>query len=434
MTGYNGYYEKQLDNVKKRISEDLKLSGRNKELILKFHDECFSLGLHVRRVLKYMYCLKKITRLLDKDLDKTHKEDIKKLVTKIDRLDMSDWSKHDCKVMLKKFYKVMECDNEDYPNKVRWLKPKIPKNAKLPEDMLTVTEVRKLVEVASHMRDKAMISTLYEAGLRVGELLSMKIKSVEFDKQGCVIRVTGKTGPRRVRLITSTPYLSNWIEHHPNRGDPNSYLWVSVGTINHSKLVCYNTLRKLLIGLSRQCSIRKKVNPHNFRHSRATYLANHLTESQMKEYLGWTQSSKMASVYVHLSGRDVDNAILEMHGMKVDNRGKDENELEPIRCPKCEKLNEATANLCNRCGLPLNVKTAMESEEKEKKLLSLMNPETVDKMIDQRVREVLTEMLSGGLKLPVDSWRDSGPLNNAELLKPAEDPADLVNRHTGKYG
>lgn len=65
------------------------------------------------------------------------------------------------------------------------------------------------------------------------------------------------------------------------------------------------------------------MNPHNFRHSRATYLANFLTEAQMKEYFGWQQDSKMAGVHVHLSGRDVDNALLRVYGIENKNEKKE---------------------------------------------------------------------------------------------------------------
>jgi len=37
----------------------------------------------------------------------------------------------------------------------------------------------------------------------------------------------------------------------------------------------------------------------------------------MKQYFGWVQGSDMASVYVHLSGRDVDNALLKLNGLEV---------------------------------------------------------------------------------------------------------------------
>ncbi len=69
-----------------------------------------------------------------------------------------------------------------------------------------------------------------------------------------------------------------------------------------------------LIKISRKAGINKKIHPHLFRHSRATYMANYLTEAQMNQYFGWVQGSGMPAVYVHLSGRDVDDAILKANG------------------------------------------------------------------------------------------------------------------------
>ena len=77
-----------------------------------------------------------------------------------------------------------------------------------------------------------MISILYESGCRIGEILNMRIRNVEFDANGAVLIVNGKTGQRRVRLIHSVPRLVTWLEHHPER-DPKAFLWVCVGSKNN---------------------------------------------------------------------------------------------------------------------------------------------------------------------------------------------------------
>ena len=69
--------------------------------------------------------------------------------------------------------------------------------------------------------------------------------------------------------------------------------------------------------------VGKKCNPDLFRHSRATFLSKHLTEAEMKEYFGWTQASDMAAVYVHLSGRDVDSALLRIAGKNIPDGDKE---------------------------------------------------------------------------------------------------------------
>ena len=71
----------------------------------------------------------------------------------------------------------------------------------------------------------------------------------------------------------------------------------------------------MLKSVAQNAGIDKPINPHHFRHSRATDLAKKLTEAQLCQYMGWIQSSKEAATYVHLSGRDMDKAILTLHGL-----------------------------------------------------------------------------------------------------------------------
>jgi hypothetical protein len=77
----------------------------------------------------------------------------------------------------------------------------------------------------------------------------------------------------------------------------------------------YDAIRMRLKKISKKAGINKKIHPHLFRHSRCTYMANYLTEAQMNAYFVWVQGSGMPSVYVHLSGRDVDDAVLKANGV-----------------------------------------------------------------------------------------------------------------------
>jgi len=71
----------------------------------------------------------------------------------------------------------------------------------------------------------------------------------------------------------------------------------------------------ILKSVAQKAGIDKPINPHHFRHSRATDLAKKLTEAQLCQYMGWIQSSREAATYIHLSGRDMDKAILTLHGL-----------------------------------------------------------------------------------------------------------------------
>lgn len=306
----------RLESSAKRLSQS-PISPRNKEVILKFRDFCLSNGLHVNTIAKYMCYLPKMAIILNKDFGECNREDIQRLMAGIEQGTDAERTKYDYKKMLKRFYKWLLGEDEIYPPQVRWIKCTLKNHHKmLPEDILTEEEIRRLIVASESMRDKALISMLYEGGFRIGEALPLRTKHIEFNSK--YVRVTvpqeGKTGVRGVLLVNSTPYIANWIAHHPDRDNPEAYVWVSMG--KKPRRLSYNSVRTMIIDLARKTNIRKRVNPHSFRHARATHLAKILTESQMKQYLGWTQGSKMAAVYVHLSGRDVDSKILEMHGIQ----------------------------------------------------------------------------------------------------------------------
>lgn len=225
----------------------------------------------------------------------------------------------------------------------------------------------------------------------------IEIKNVQFDQYGAVIVVGnrgGKTGARRIRLVSSVPHLSNWIEHHSCKDDPESPLWVGIGSKNYGKQIDYHAIMMRLRKIAKKAGIQKRVNPHSFRYARATDLANHLTEAQMKEYFGWTMDSDMASVYVHLSGRDTDEAILRIHGKLGENEKQIHEQLKTKICQICDYENAPEMEFCLRCRRPLTIKALLEIQEKEKEFLRLITSEMLEQMIQKKVEEILSNYLS----------------------------------------
>lgn len=120
---------------------------------------------------------------------------------------------------------------------------------------------------------------------------------------------------------------------------------------------------------AQRAGIKKKVNPHSFRHARATYLAGRFTEQQLKAFFGWTRSSDATTVYVHLSGKDVDDALLKAYGIKTEESSCDITTLKPVNCKRCKTQNESANSFCKLCGFPLNedvaIKVLMEDTKKK---------------------------------------------------------------------
>jgi len=105
---------------------------------------------------------------------------------------------------------------------VRWLKTGFAKSKhRLPDSILTPEEIKILIDTATKIQHKAIVSVLFDTGVRLGELAGMSLNKIEYDKDGAFTIVDGKTGKRIVRFIHSMSYLSNWIEHHPHKNNKN---------------------------------------------------------------------------------------------------------------------------------------------------------------------------------------------------------------------
>jgi integrase len=384
------HYEERLERCVDRIKRS-NLSQKTKNDIFQFQHDCIATGIGAARILRYLSELPKIAQMLGKDLRKATTNDIKNIVHEVEQLDLAQASKYEVKKTLKKFYKWLN-GGESYPECVQWLKIGEKRcNNKLPEDLLNEDEVKSLINAARSPRDRALIMILWESGCRAGEILTLQVKHVSFEEHLTRITVNGKTGARRVPLVDSTPYLAEWLENHPLKDDPEAYLWVGIGAVGRNQMLNYPAFRKMLADIAKRAKIKKRVNPHNFRHSRSTFLAKHFTESQMTQYLGWTTGSEMPATYVHLSGRDMDDAILKLNGKKPKDEHYESN-FAPKKCPRCTYANKATGRFCIRCGAVLDIDTAIQMQDEIKKIddkfSKLLEDEEVKELLMKKIIEM----------------------------------------------
>ena len=105
----------------------------------------------------------------------------------------------------------------------------------------------------------------------------------------------------------------------------------------------------------------------------------------------------MAAVYVHLSGKNIDDALLKLYGIKNDKEEK-ESTFKPKECFNCAQVNQASNRFCLRCGIPLDkeaeaeiLKTSLKKEEADRILDGLLE--------DSEFREVLVRKLSSQVNL-----------------------------------
>jgi integrase/ribosomal protein L40E len=362
-------YEKRLHYFLNKLNN---LDKANREDILKFVRYLSAEGISTGRIAKYIYSLINIVRILNKPLRDASKEDIVDLVSKIEtNKEWSDFTKHDHKVILRKFYKWLR-NSEDYPPEVKWIKAPRKKNyEKLQGKILTLEEVEKLANVADNPRDKAFVLILFESGCRIGEFLPLKRSDITFDSFGIKFVVNGKTGTREVRIIKYQKEFKEWLEVHPLKHQDDFFVWVSLGDKNRFELMSYGNVRKLLLDLKKKAGINKPVNPHAFRHASVTYFSKYLPDSLLKKKFGWVRDTDMLAIYEHLDGKDLDEALLKLHGLKQEEI-KESKQLDKKVCPRCGHENSILSQFCSKCSMPLDLKSVIELDETRRKLDEFM--------------------------------------------------------------
>ena len=352
-------YEARVESVFEMVEESDVIHPENAGLLRAYRRDKELNGMSAatqQRNLSYLKIVAEHVRSARfKDMDIN---DMKALIEWIHDRDLADATVETYKKVIRQFWTWM--NDGDAPEEVAWLTVSSDASSgTLPQDLLTKHDIEDQIAAAKNPRDKAFIAVLYETGARIGELIDLTVGDIEDRKHGKKIIIDGKTGARRLPLVESVPYLNKWLNAHPTP-QKDAPLWCKIQQGGPDDQLGYNYLRqKVLKKNMERAGIDKPSNPHHYRHSRASYLANE-TEAQLCEWFGWVQGSDVPARYVHLSGRDIDNTYDALHGLYEPD--EDDEEASVVECPRCEELNEPSAAFCMRCGQALDIDAAEEVE------------------------------------------------------------------------
>ncbi len=361
-------YSKSIANAEQRI-RDAVYSQKNKDSIFSFINVLYAEGLSESRIVKYLGQLNILAEWFEKDFDEVTKSDIYRVVALIERSDRKPWTKQAYKVTIKRFFRWLHNSNVD-PEMTSWIKTNIKQcDQILPEELLTEDEVKRMIDACDHPRNRAMIAMWYDAGGRVSELGEPKIRHFVPDEYGAVLMVKGKTGMRRVRLVFSGPYISKWLDIHPDKDNPDAPLWVNYGRYT-GRAMKYGGIRIVIKRAAEKAGIKKRVYNHLFRHSRITEYATFMTQAQLESNMGWVHGTKQSGTYIHLAGTQVDNTILEHYGVKVKDAAP--SHMVPKKCTRCNTINGPTAKYCLSCRMTLTLEAAHGIENDEQAVIDLL--------------------------------------------------------------
>jgi site-specific recombinase XerD len=166
--------------------------------------------------------------------------------------------------------------------------------------VLSAEELRRLFEVVAHQpRHKALLMTLYGAGLRISEAL--ELKPADIDSQRMLIHVKGGKGNKDRMVKLSTQLLAALRNAWRNKpaNDPGIWLFPQV---NHpDRAMESGTAERIVSRAARRAGITKRVTPHTLRHSYATHLLDAGVDLRTIQLLLGHTNLKTTSLYMHVS-------------------------------------------------------------------------------------------------------------------------------------
>ncbi len=341
----------------------VELCPENKRVLKEYILHLIRTGKSLRTLSRMIPVLREMAQVIEKPMDKLNRADFDKLLDYLNKrvkdktiTEGTKWKDVNIARLFFK-WKAPKVDLSD-------IKVKVMPTRIVNSDLITDDEQRKLVEAADLPRDKAIIALLLESGLRVGELLNMRIKDVQFDQFGAKIEVNGKSGRRVVRIVNCVPLLSEYLQNHPKRSNSNYAFWYAVKTNGKNAPLGYDGITCMLKTLKKKAGITRRIHAHLWRHSAATRIGTKLNNALAKQYFGWKQSSRMLDVYFNLAGDESGDEILKLNGIIKEN-GAEEETIKLQRCSICKFDNDPYKNMCGKCGKPLTVEAALEAENEQ---------------------------------------------------------------------
>ncbi len=188
----------------------------------------------------------------------------------------------------------------DMPNRFYTIeRPRIEK--KLPK-VLSVEEIKLLINNTNNIKHKCIISLLYSAGLRRSELINLKINNI--DSKRMLVFVAHAKGNKDRYTILSETTLTDLREYY-KQWQPKYYLFEGIKGKQYSS----SSIGNIVNQAAKKSGITKKVTPHMLRHSFATHLLENNTDLRYIQALLGHNSSTTTEIYTQVAIKHVQQVI-----------------------------------------------------------------------------------------------------------------------------
>lgn len=242
--------------------------------------------------------------------------DLKSFIVWINELGMLATTQARVLSGIKAFFKFLILENLIVKNPAALLEsPRIAR--KLP-DTLSIIDVNNLMGAIDHskaegMRNKAMLEVLYGCGLRVSELVNLKISNLYLEID--FIKVTGKGDKERLVPIgnEAVKYLNIYLNeqriHLAIKPGKEDYVFLNRRGAPLSRVMVFIIVKDL----AEKIGLRKSISPHTFRHSFATHLIEGGADLRAVQEMLGHESITTTEIYTHLDRDYLRDTIIQFH-------------------------------------------------------------------------------------------------------------------------
>jgi site-specific recombinase XerD len=235
-----------------------------------------------------------INRFYDIPINHLTEIEIRQYLKELHDLELSNSYLHQMVNSIKFYFEVVM----NMPNRMYTIeRPR--KESKLPK-VLSVEEVKLLIENTNNIKHRCVISLLYSAGLRRSELLNLKVNDI--DSKRMLIFIGSAKGNKDRYTLLSKATLTD-LRIYFKQWQPKVFLFEGIKGNKYSPTSVANVVNKAAF----KAKIRKKVTPHMLRHSFATHLLENNTDLRYIQTLLGHSSTKTTEVYTQVAVNNIQN-------------------------------------------------------------------------------------------------------------------------------
>ena len=250
----------------------------------------------------------------NKNINNIKNSDIKEYLEYIKKEKLSNRSLAHNVSVIRSLYKFLLIERIIEKNPTEFLE--LPKLKKALPTVLSKEEVENLLDIdlkdSFSYRNKAMLELLYSTGLRVSEIVNLKLNNIDFDN--CVVKTIGKGKKERIIPISDYAiyYLKKYIDEYRNmmlKTNIHDYIFVN----NHGNSMTRQGFFKIIKNIAEEKGIKTKISPHTLRHSFATHLLDYGADLRsIQEMLGHSNLST-TQIYTHVSSEHLKDNYKKSH-------------------------------------------------------------------------------------------------------------------------